>query len=713
MLKTLKIVLSVFAAIILLIVIAAAALPLLFSPNDFKPQIASAVKDKTGRDLTIGGDIELSIFPWIGVTAEKLSLSNAEGFQEIPFAEIENAQIRAKLLPLFSKKFEVDRVVLKGLMLNLEKNDAGVNNWDDLKRTKPEAHTAATSTEWEDADTADTDKDAEEFKTVVGLAVAGVSLENAQLNWHDRQNDKRFSIKELNLVSGDLAFGKPIDFKLGFILDQPEQERTSHYQLSSAVSLSENFDHFEVTRFDLSTEIRGKDIPGGSLSAKMAALAELNLNAQTLELTKFDVESGQLHATATLTGTNIVDAPVFEGPVSIARFNPSAWLKHAGIDPPIMRDAQALTSFGADFRLQLSSEAADIQSISIQLDDSAIKGNVRVDNFDDPAISFNLNVDSLNADRYLAPEDESDKTAQPIAGPAAAAAAGASMIPVETLRDLNINGLLSIGRLTISNLLLHGVDLKLAAKDGKVNTEQGVKAFYQGSYEGAMNLDVTGVLPQWRLNEKFSGIQIEPLLNDYAGSAKIAGTLTASTKLQANGNDSKALKSSLNGQVDFFFKDSIIRGFNLQQMIDDAKSLLKGAPVLRDNPKDQTAFSEIKGSARIVNGLISNNDLIATASKIEATGKGTADLKSERVDYQVNAKLVRSKVAESTFDKIKELPIVINITGNFKDPQYKLDIASMLKDQQLEKLERKKDKLLDKLDKKVGPGVSDILKKFF
>ncbi|MGD7034356.1 AsmA family protein [Methylotuvimicrobium buryatense] len=713
MLKTLKIFLSVFAAIILLIVIAAVALPLLFSPNDFKPQIASAVKDKTGRDLTISGDIELSIFPWIGVTAEKLALSNAEGFQKIPFAEIENAQIRAKLLPLLSKKFEVDRVVLKGLILNLEKNETGISNWDDFKQAQPEAHTAATSTEWEDTNTVDTDTDVEALKTVASLAIAGINLENARLNWHDRQNDTRFSIKELNLISDDLAFDKPIDLKLSFILEQPEQELTGFYQLSAELLLNENFDRFNATRFDLSAEIRGKDIPGGSMSAKVMAQADLNLTAQLLELTKLDVESGDLHVLASLSGKQVIDAPVFEGPVSIARFNPSAWLKQAGIDPPVMRDAQALTSLSADFKLQVASESADLQSISIQLDDSAIKGNGRVDNFGDPAISFNLNVDTLNVDRYLAPEDESDKTAQPIAGPAAAVAAGASMIQVETLRGLNINGLLSIGRLTISNLLLHGVDLKLTAKDGKVNTEQAVKTLYRGSYEGTMNLDVTGELPQWRLNEKFIGIQIEPLLNDYAGSAKIAGAMTASTRLQASGNDSKALKSTLNGQVDFLFKDSIIRGFNLQQMIDDAKSLLKGTQVLRDNPKDQTAFSEIKGSARVVNGVISNNDLIATASKIEATGKGTADLKSERIDYRINAKLVRSKVAESTADKIKELPIVINITGNFKEPEYKLDIASMLKDQQLEKLERKKDKLLDKLDKKVGPGVSDILKKFF
>lgn len=713
MLKPLKIVLSVFAAIVLLIAIIVAALPLFFSPNDFKPQIASAVKEKTGRDLTIAGDIELSIFPWLGVTVEKLALSNAEGFDDVPFAEIDNAHVKAKLLPLLSKRFEVDRILLKGLVLNLEKNESGIGNWDDFKQAKPEAKTTATATVWEDTVTVDTDTETEALKTLAGLAVAGVTLEHSRLNWHDRQNNTRFSVKELNLSTGDLAYGKPVDLKLRFILDQPEQERTAHYELSSVVLFNEKLDYFQLTRFDLATEIRGKDIPGDSLSAKMAALAELNLNTQTLELTKLDVESGQLHATATLSGTKVLDAPVFEGPVSVKRFNPSAWLEQAGIERPVMRDDRALTLFSADFRLQASSESADFQNISIQLDDSMIEGQGRIGNFDDPAVSFDLKIDVLNADRYLAPKEESEKTAQPIAGPAAAAAAGASMIPVEILRKLNINGLLSIGQLTVSNLLLNGVDLKLTSKDGKLNTVQSVKTLYRGSYEGAMHVDVSGELPQWRLNENFNGIQIEPLLNDYSGTAKIAGALTASTKLQAIGNDSKALKSTLNGEVEFSFQDSIIRGFNLQQMIDDAKSLLNGAPVLRENPKDQTAFSEIKGSARIVNGLIRNDDLIATASKLEATGNGSVDLKSEQVDYRVNAKLIRSKAVEGKPDKIKEIPLVINISGHLKEPEYKLDIASMLKDRQLEKLERKKDKLLDKLDKKIGPGASDLLKKFF
>ena len=37
--------------------------PAFIDPNDYKPEIQAGVKEATGRDLTIGGDISLSLLP--------------------------------------------------------------------------------------------------------------------------------------------------------------------------------------------------------------------------------------------------------------------------------------------------------------------------------------------------------------------------------------------------------------------------------------------------------------------------------------------------------------------------------------------------------------------------------------------------------------------------------------------------------------------------
>ena len=59
--------LKIIGVVVLLIVVLVIVAPFIVDPNDYREQIQSAVKDKTGRDLSINGDMSLSVFPWIGV----------------------------------------------------------------------------------------------------------------------------------------------------------------------------------------------------------------------------------------------------------------------------------------------------------------------------------------------------------------------------------------------------------------------------------------------------------------------------------------------------------------------------------------------------------------------------------------------------------------------------------------------------------------------
>ncbi|MGR9000161.1 MAG: AsmA family protein, partial [Gammaproteobacteria bacterium] len=104
--KPLKIILSVIAAVVLLLVIAVCTVSLFIDPNNYKPEIAAAVKDRTGRDLILEGELKLSIFPWLGISTGKMTLGNADGFQDQPFATLEESNIKFKLLPLLTKKVE-------------------------------------------------------------------------------------------------------------------------------------------------------------------------------------------------------------------------------------------------------------------------------------------------------------------------------------------------------------------------------------------------------------------------------------------------------------------------------------------------------------------------------------------------------------------------------------------------------------------------------
>ena len=103
-----------------------------FDPNNYKDTIAAKIKEQTGRTLNINGDIDLTLYPWLGINVESISLSNAANFGDTPFLETKTIKARAKLLPLLRKELEMDTLILHGAKVNLARDAKGVNNWDDL-----------------------------------------------------------------------------------------------------------------------------------------------------------------------------------------------------------------------------------------------------------------------------------------------------------------------------------------------------------------------------------------------------------------------------------------------------------------------------------------------------------------------------------------------------------------------------------------------------
>ena len=91
-----KIILALIAALVGLFAVAAIALFLFFDPNDFREDAERAVREATGRDLSIGGEIGLQIVPWLAVSVSDVSLSNAPGFGDETFARQDRAELSVR-----------------------------------------------------------------------------------------------------------------------------------------------------------------------------------------------------------------------------------------------------------------------------------------------------------------------------------------------------------------------------------------------------------------------------------------------------------------------------------------------------------------------------------------------------------------------------------------------------------------------------------------
>src|SRR5262245_31510986 len=120
--RAVKIIGWVLAGVVAIFVVGALLIGWLVDPNDFKDDVAKAVRDKPGRELKLAGDLKLSVFPWLALETGHAELGNPEGFGPGPFFSVNEADVGVKLFPLLRGELEVRRLRLDGLTLNLVRN---------------------------------------------------------------------------------------------------------------------------------------------------------------------------------------------------------------------------------------------------------------------------------------------------------------------------------------------------------------------------------------------------------------------------------------------------------------------------------------------------------------------------------------------------------------------------------------------------------------
>ncbi len=237
--KILKITGLLIGALLILFIVLALSLTLLFDPNDYKDEIIKAVKDQTGRELRIEGKLGWSFFPWVGIETGKLELGNAPGFGPEPFARLDGAGAKVKLLPLLRKQIVVDTVFLDGLKLNLAKNAAGKTNWDDL--VKPST----------------TEKPAEkpapgkEAVLISGISINKVDIRKADVTWKDQASNAQYAVRNLDLQTGKIVVGEPVDVQLGFDVESGKPPVSKHLDLKSRIKLDLEKQSLDITNLAL------------------------------------------------------------------------------------------------------------------------------------------------------------------------------------------------------------------------------------------------------------------------------------------------------------------------------------------------------------------------------------------------------------------------------------------------------------------------------
>jgi AsmA protein len=745
--KVIKYVLIAFGVLVALVIGVVVYVSATFDPNQYKPQIVKAVKDKTQRTLRLDGDITLSFWPSIGAKVGKAALS--ERGSDKQFAAIEEVRVAVKLLPLLSKQVVVDTVVVKGLRARFEKRRDGTTNIDDLVGVPPPAKPSGPA--------------GGESKAEVKVDIAKVQVSDAAIQYVDQSTGAKYALSNLNLETGRVAPGVPTDveFSVHAQGDKPRLDlRTS---LKTRLTFDPDKQHVALEGLDLDAKGDAAQFKGLSASAKgnidvRGASRELtasklvvsvsgkqaggdlkvSLQAPALAMTKQKVSGERMTLEAALSDAKMklnarAEIPGLEGDAKA--FKASQVTAQMDLQQQDMavkaKLASAVTGSVDAQRVELPNLKADLNIknpklpkspieatitgtatmdfakeiaslvFKTRVDESTIDGRVGLAKFTPPAYTFDINVDKLDADRYLPKGNGKTPASKP--APGSGGKAGEQPLDFSALKGLNANGSLKIGQLKAANVKASNVRIDVKAANGKLDVSPLSANLYKGSLNGAVSIQAAQT-PVISVKQTLAGVDIGPLLKDAAEFDTLEGRGNVTLDVSGRGATVSALKKALNGAAAIKLTDGAIKGIDIAATLRDVKSklgTLRGQHTQSASGTQKTDFSELSGTFNIKNGVARNNDLQGKSPLLRLSGEGEIDIGQELLNYLLKASVVATSKGQGGRDvsDLTGITVPVRLTGSFAKPSYSIDFSGVAGDLAKRELQRQ-------LERRLGGGTA-------
>jgi AsmA protein len=330
-------------------------------------------------------------------------------------------------------------------------------------------------------------------------------------------------------------------------------------------------------------------------------------------------------------------------------------------------------TLAGEARADLAKEVVNADLVA-KFDETTVKAKATMTKFDAPHYGFDVDVDKVNLDRYLA--------ASPKAKPAPGAGDKVDVdVPVDLspLKGLKADGKLAVGALQVQGLKLSEVKAQLKAAGGRADLAPHSAKLYEGTLAGALALNAAG--NRIALKETLTNIAVGPLVKDAAGRDAVEGRGNITLDVNAAGATVNAMKKALAGTARVALKDGALKGINLTEALRKTKAAFgsKSAQQQASDTAQRTDFSEMTASFVIKDGVARNDDLDVKAPVLRIGGAGDIDIGNARLNYLAKATVVATSKGQggADLDHLAGLTIPVKLTGPFDAPKYEIDYGAI------------------------------------
>jgi len=678
------------AAVILVVALIATGIGILAAtdPNDIRDFLTAQVKEATGRELVIAGDLDLDISLTPSVVARDVTFSNASWGSRPEMVRLERLETGLSLIPLLQGDIQITKVVLIKPDILLETHRDGTGNW---AFGKPSAE-------------ADTDNPAEAESGPAPIPALGRTLiEDGIFTFKDGETGEeiRVGLETLSLSNDETAQTSTVDLK-GVFKNIPFAVKGTVGALVSLPSDPAVFPvDLETSVFSTAMELKGTigqplsgrklalqtRISGDSLSETLNQLSKLLPQPIDLALPVLD----GFRVSGALTGTpdNMTLSDLSLSLKSGNKLSVSGTGKVTGL-PAAPSFAVEAKVDGNDLRLfaglakqklpegpaytlsaLVKNEGGGFQAdnLALKLGGSDLTGSAAISLTGAvPALKLTLSSKLLDMEDIQAALPETGKEERS----SSTKEDDGRVFPntplnLEALRSVNVDLTFAGEKLQLDKVAVEKLAATLKLNHGRLTLAPVQGEVSEGAFTASVSLGANRSTPALDTAFELTKLDLGALLKQLEATDLLTGSLNMSVSAKGQGKTPRALMASLNGKTEVIMDEGTIASQYVELL---AADLLKA--LLPSGKGDgKTPINCMVSRFDIKDGLATSSGLLFDTPNMTISGGGTVDLRTEKLDIQVKP--------EPKEKSLISLSTAIDLGGTLKSPSVSPSTASLLK----------------------------------
>ena len=684
-----KRVLLIVSGIAALLIIAAFSVPFFIPKSVYKNQIENAATNALQRDVTLAGDVKISVFPRISASVERVSVANPDGFATPNMIEAGALRGSVKWMPLLSRRVDVQEIAFVDADVFLQRKADGNTNWEFASSKEASPPPEGTNGSFD-------------------AGIESAILKNASLIFQDDQSGETYKLSELDLEASLRGMDQPLSatasgrfqeqaFTIDIWLDAPEAltrnlpaqaqldlasdlaniKYDGSVQLGDAPSLNGTFETVVADLAALTQQFE-LDVPARSALGRLQVAGKASGALDSPSLTELklthdsDLLSASYEGSVSLNGDGTV-----AGTLSIASDRMRDLLSAAAIE---LAPGDTLQTFAVSGTANGTFKSVMVNNLNLSLDALRGTGQAGIDvSATTPRIIGDLSVPALDLTPFMG-EPDPEKTNQGIQP------WSDETLELSGLKSVNANLSLEVGSLTIGDVELTDAVMDVDLTDGLLTADLSQFKAFSGLWLGKLTVDARPATPKVGFDMQGQNVAVANLLGTLAGFDSLTGTGQFKVSAQSSGTSIDAIMQAIDGEVSTSLSDGVVKGLNVAALVRSASSLkqaiatgsiqeLNFGEALSQNA--ETDFSSFNTVLKVNDG-VANVDVMKLLSPILGVdGTGQINLAGQSMDLRLATSVDKSAQGQGSVVQLNGIPVPIRISGAWTNPKVTPDLSGV------------------------------------